>query len=119
MTDWDDGTVNHAASAAWNSGACWLAAHGVYENGDQTPPCEGRLVRVHLIAQQILKREGGEPGDPRSYVLACGGLTGVGGHHGDFDSTRKLRVPYAALPADLRALADELNLDWWLRRNYA
>jgi hypothetical protein len=75
-------------------------------------------VRVHLIPQQLLKREGGEPGDPRSYVLACGGLSGVGGHHGDLDATRKLRLAYEDLPRPLVVMAQQLNLDWWLRREY-
>jgi hypothetical protein len=48
---------------------CWLA-----DFSDK--PCNGRLVKVHLIPRQLLKREGSKEAvdDPRSYVLACGGL---------------------------------------------
>ena len=97
---------------------CWLAHHGVSERGFITP-CEGRLVRVHLLPQQLLKREGGEPGDPRSYILGCGGITGIGGHHGELDSARTLRIPYLELPAGLLEMAEELGLGWWLEREYA
>lgn len=102
--------------------ACWLAAHGVMENGDPMPPCDGRLIRAHLIDKQVLKRfadSGRLIEDQRSFVLACGGPTGCSGHHGHFDYSRRLRVPFSALPKGTIELAAEIGLDWWLERTYA
>ena len=98
---------------------CFLAQHGVSERGE-IGPCHGQLIRAHLIAQQVLKREGHADAidDPRSWVPACGGLTGSAGHHGAFDYARSIRIPYEKLPAGTIQLADELGLAWYLERNY-
>lgn len=84
------------------------------------PSCSGSLVRVHLIPRQVLKREHLPQLDPRTYVYACGGITGgPGGHHGMFDQgTRSLRVRYEDLPVKVHSFAEEHGLEWWLRRTY-
>lgn len=116
---------------------CWLArfAPGV--------PCEGRLVRAHLLPRRELKavwerahhgavaRLGGGPVvalpwkkredlvlDPRTWVWACGGIMGQGGHHGMLDHSRTLRVPRSALPAGVEEVARLVGLEWWLEREY-
>lgn len=83
---------------------CWLARF-------TDTPCQGRLVRAHLIPRQLLKREGfgAVIPDPRSWVWACGGVVGSGGHHGALDYARTLRVPRAALPPGVEQLAVELD----------
>lgn len=102
---------------------CWLARFGVYERGPM-PPCEGRLIRAHLIKRQTLLRElpaevaARAIDDPRSWVPACGGPQGNGGHHGMADHSRTLRIPYDNLPAGLIELAAETGLLWWLEREY-
>lgn len=86
--------------------------------------CDGRLIRAHLLPRQLLGRELGAAEaraavkDPRSWVWACGGAVGVGGHHGQLDYARTLRVPRHRLPAGLEDLALELGLVWWLDREY-
>lgn len=97
---------------------CWLA--GLPGAG----ACDGRTVRVHLIPRQLLKRELSRADalraieDPRSWVPGCGGPTGIGGHHGQLDYARTLRVPRGRLPAEVELLAAELGLTWWLDREY-
>lgn len=98
--------------------ACFLAAHGVIEHGDPMPPCDGRLIRAHLIPKQLLKREGLDHEDPRTWVLACGGPMGNGGHHGLLDAGRRLRLPRSAIPPLLEAYAKSHNLLWWIDRTY-
>jgi hypothetical protein len=102
--------------------ACYLATHGVYERGEM-PPCDGQLIRAHLVPRQLVKREFrgvqvvmGQtvtPDDiissPASYVMACGGPMGNGGHHGMFDQARTLRLPRAAVPAWTEGLVLELD----------
>ena len=97
---------------------CWLGMFGRIEHGDPMPACEGRLVRCHLIPKQVLKRNGGHPEDPRGWVWGCGGVTGVGGHHGMLDSARTLQLPRDAIPPGTEELALELGLMWWLDRTY-
>lgn len=77
-------------------------------------------MRAHLIPRQLLKRHGHAKfvEDPRTYVLACGGLMGPGGHHGMLDHSRTLRVPRTALPEGTEEIAAELGLEWWLCREY-
>jgi hypothetical protein len=103
--------------------SCWLARFS-------ETPCDGQLVRVHLIPRQRMKKSWSEirhrwPGtldqliaDPRSWVLGCGGPTGVGGHHGELDYSRRLRIPLFALPTETVLLAEAIGLDWWLQREY-
>lgn len=115
---------------------CWFAKL------PDAGPCEGQLVRCHLLPQQLLKREfpegiGGEAGVPRDadwpggytpleallkdtrcWVPGCGGLQGVSGHHGQLDTARTLRIPRAFLPDELEEYAGELGLTWWLDREY-
>lgn len=99
---------------------CWLAHHGHMERGDKMPPCDGSLVRVHLIPRQFLKRNHLPQLDPRTYVYACGGITGgPGGHHGMFDQgNRKLRVAFEDLPLKVKEFAEQHGLEWWLVREY-
>jgi hypothetical protein len=90
---------------------CWLARF-------TDTPCEGRLVRVHLIEKAVLKRAGLDPWDERAWVWACGGLGhGNEAHHGDFDSL-KLRVPRSALPKCVEELAVEIGAEGRLYRRY-
>lgn len=96
---------------------CYLAAYGQWENGPM-PPCSGRLIKAHLIPRQIIKRYGGDPLDPRSWVWACGGIMGNSGHHGSLDSSRRLRLARSAIPETTETLARELGIEWWLARTY-
>lgn len=100
--------------------ACWLREHAVHASGTM-PPCAGRLVKAHLIRRQTLEREapGFDVWDERVWVWACGGPLGNAGHHGQLDAGhRPLRVPRAALPAEVEVVAAELGLGWWLDREY-
>ena len=104
------------------SDGCWFAAI------PGAGPCDGGLVRCHLIPKQLLARRfpyGFQEralivlqADPRSWVWGCGGPTGVGGHHGQLDHARRLKVPRALLPAGVEEMASELDLTWWLKREY-
>jgi hypothetical protein len=40
------------------------------------------------------------------------------GHHGMLDTSRKIRLPRAVLPARLESFAEEHELLWWLDREY-
>jgi hypothetical protein len=105
-------------------GVCWLAQFS-------DTPCEGRLVRCHVVPRQHLVREwrtirphwdGSLPdliADRRTWVPGCGGLTGVGGHHGELDFSRKLRIPLHRLPPESLMLLEQIGLDWFLEREYA
>lgn len=85
-------------------------------------PCDGRLIRAHLIRRQVLERELNASrkliDDPRLWVWCCGGPTGAAGHHGALDTARTLRIPRRRLPADFIALCEELGLGWWVDREY-
>jgi len=109
------GGVRHAPAP---SSFCFFRAFGVIEHGDPMPLCSGRLVRCHLIPKVVLERAGGRVWDRRAWVWACGGETGVAGHHGMLDSSRTLRLPRAAIPEGTEELAYELGLMWWLDRTY-
>lgn len=94
---------------------CWLAQFSEV-------PCDGQLVRAHLIPKQRIKREVVEHldlvvWDPRVLVPACGGPTGIGGHHGMLDG-KQLSVPRSALPVGLEAFAAEHGLSWSLDRDF-
>lgn len=96
--------------------ACWFASL------PGAGPCDGRLVKCHLIRRQTIRREAGREHekDPRSWVWGCGGITGIGGHHGmlDWAGVRCLRVPRDRLPGNLEVFAAEVGLTWWLEREY-
>ena len=86
---------------------CWVAM-----NVDSPGPCDGYLVRAHLIPKQTIRREtqGADLWDDRVWVPVCGGPTGIGGHHGQLDYSRTLRIPRDALPAAVEEFAFEHNL---------
>jgi hypothetical protein len=94
---------------------CWVAF-----NVPGCGPCDGPLVRAHLIKQQTIRREAGKQHvwDDRVWVPCCGGPTGVGGHHGQLDYARSLRIPRSALPVMVEEFAAEHGLTWWLEREY-
>ena len=90
--------------------------------------CEGRLVKAHLIPKQALKRElatklwkgGMGQVDAREAAIGlawdgsvwrwmCGGPTGLGGHHGQFDA-KQIRLD--GLPEDLVGFLREWDLEW-------
>jgi hypothetical protein len=102
---------------------CWVARFGMYERGHM-PPCDGQVIRAHLIPRRLLLREldaataAKAIDDPRSWVPCCGGPTGAGGHHGMLDVSRTIRIPYRCLPVGLHSLCEELGLTWWLDREY-
>lgn len=100
--------------------SCWLAANGKLENGRAMTPCDGRLIRAHLIKKQVVARCGSlvDLWDDRLWVWACGGPMGNGGHHGMLDVSKKLRIPRDRLPAAVEAVAAETGLTWWLDREY-
>jgi hypothetical protein len=84
--------------------------------------CDGRPVRCHLIRRQVIRREVGKrfEDDPRTWVWGCGGITGIGGHHGKLDwaGVGRMYVPRDRLPAELEEFAAEVGLEWWLEREY-
>lgn len=92
---------------------CWAAT-----NLTDAGPCAGRLVKAHLLPKQLLRREGLPPWHDAVWVPLCGGPTGIGGHHGQLDHSRTLKIPRAALPPELEAYAEKHGLSWWLEREY-
>jgi hypothetical protein len=118
---------------------CWIAAHGIHERGDM-PPCEGPLVRCHLIPRQELRRiwntyhhgirRSEERRDlptstltdlmwhPATWVWGCGGIMGNAGHHAMLDHSRTIRIPRSAIPPETVAFAQGLDLEWFLERYY-
>jgi len=96
---------------------CWLRRFS-------EEPCEGRIIRAHLVDRQLLKRErlAHLIDDPRTWVPACGGMTGLGGHHGAADpmlsARRELVVPRWAIPEELELLMSAVGLSWWLAARY-
>jgi hypothetical protein len=111
--------------AATRNPQCFLADVGVHQGGEM-PPCDGRLVRCHLIKRQVLTRAARSRGvdpdawiaDERTWVPGCGGPMGNGGHHGMLDQTRTLRLPAEHLPPGLVEFAREAGLEWYLTREY-
>jgi hypothetical protein len=96
--------------------ACFLAQFS-------SKPCDGRLIRAHLISKQTIRRELGKgwrfiADDPSCWVWACGGPTGCSGHHGMLDYARTVRIPRTSLPAALEGFAESHGLTWWLDREY-
>jgi hypothetical protein len=81
-------------------------------------------VKAHLVPKSRLKIEMRNSGftqdertaiiwDPRCWRWMCGGPTGIGGHHGQFDA-KQIRIPPEQVPPDLLAYLAELNLEWML-----
>lgn len=93
--------------------SCWLAQF-------TGRPCDGKLRKCHLIPKQVVKREVGRNfmWDERTWVWACGGPTGIGGHHGMLDASRTLRIPRDRLPMKVEGFAEQHGLGWWLDREY-
>lgn len=81
-------------------------------------PCQGQLIRAHLLPARELRKVGHDPRDPRSWVYACGGIVGLGGHHGLFDGPKRLRLRREAIPAGTEELAEWLGLGWFLDREF-
>lgn len=109
-------------------------------------PCDGELIRAHLIPKQRIKREAraaraaqrrGEElsparvallarsipllvWDPRCWVPMCGGPMGQGGHHGAFDAggVGKLVIARADLPPAVEEYAEQYGLGWSLDADY-
>lgn len=104
---------------------CWLAQHGTYTREGDMPACEGRLVRVHLIKQQVLRKALKCTGrdkrlwDDAVWVWGCGGFGyGNEGHHGMFDHDGKVEIARAALPEVLEVYAANNGLGWYLDRYF-
>lgn len=100
----------------WVSAGCFLA-------GFTATPCEGRMIRAHLVPRQLIRRECGPDwrtvaDDPRCWRWSCGGVMGPGGHHGMLDQSRTIRIPRDSLPAETEEFAAEHGLTWWLDREY-
>jgi hypothetical protein len=101
--------------------ACWFAE----TLGAPAGMCDGQLVRAHLVPKQAVWREirwldestSLTLWDERAWVWACGGPTGIGGHHGMFDSGR-IAVPPEKLPTGLREYLAELGLEWMIERYF-
>jgi hypothetical protein len=113
---------------------CWFARL------PDAGPCEGRLVKCHLIPRQVIRRE--YPAakgltrsrvrrdlvenlvresyvtDQRCWVWGCGGAMGPGGHHGKWQPDGPRRIPRELLPLELEEFAAELGLLWYLDRTY-
>lgn len=102
---------------------CWLAHNGLYRSlrgVTEMPPCNGRLIRAHLLPQRLLRRfvPPEELWAPGTWVWACGGIVGNAGHHGAFDMSRTIRVPRKALPEETEKFARAWGLEWYLAREY-
>jgi hypothetical protein len=83
-------------------------------------PCDGRLIRAHLVRQQVLTREGHDAArfDPRSWIWCCGGPGyGNAGHHGMLDNGQ-LRIGIERLPEPFLELMRELSMTWFVVKHY-
>lgn len=96
--------------------SCWFASL------PGAGPCDGRPRKCHLIPAQLIRREVSSSSavvwDDRVWVWGCGGPMGNGGHHGQLDYSRRLRIPRALLPPAVEEFAAEHGLEWWLDREY-
>lgn len=117
---------------------CFFASRG---------SCDGALIRAHLIPRQLLRREfphgvlfddgrwrkatryedrydlphrsaNDLADDERTWVPCCGGPQGNGGHHGQLDHSRTLRIIRQDLPTTVTDFAAEFSLMWWIEREY-
>lgn len=122
-------------SRALHPERCWFA-----DNIPGLGPCDGRLVRAHLIPAQRIRRNettrrSSEFGqrwpvtrgerteldllvwDARAWVPACGGVSGLAGHHGRFDN-RQFYVPRVLVPEQTEQFAAEHGLTWSLDASF-
>jgi hypothetical protein len=99
---------------------CYLFHRGHREDGRPMTECNGRLVEAHLLPKQLLKRHGvTELYAVGSWVWACGGPDyGADGHHGEFDSSRTLRLARFQIPDLTERFAKQYGLEWYLDRTY-
>jgi hypothetical protein len=99
---------------------CFFAVFGYMVDGSPVPPCDGGLVKCHLIPRQVLKANHLEHHvwNGCVWVWGCGGLTGIAGHHGMLDHSRTLKLPRSAIPAATETFACQHHLIWYLDREY-
>lgn len=78
------------------------------------PACDGPMQKAHLIAQQVLNREGlyADRWRPAVWVWACQK------HHTAFDDACTIRLPRAAIPTSTERFASDHKLTWYLDRTY-
>jgi hypothetical protein len=90
-----------------------------FEGWPDVGPCDGRLIKAHLIKRQTLTREGYGRliHDRRTWVPCCGGPQGNAGHHGRLDGGQ-LRIPREKLPKGFVDLMGELGLSWCVAKHY-
>lgn len=100
---------------------CFLGALGVMDHPQAVkPPCEGRLVKCHLIKRTIIRQYVGKnhEWDDEVWRWGCGGIMGNAGHHGMLDHSRTLRLPRSAIPEETEQWAEAHNLVWFLDHEY-
>jgi len=90
-----------------------------FADWEDTGPCNGQLVRAHLVKQQVLTREGHDEArfDPRSWIPVCGGPQGNAGHHGKLDGGQ-IRMGIERLPDGFLELMAELSMTWYVVKHY-
>lgn len=95
---------------------CWKRAAKWEAEKVQRALASGSEAPLRLRALEVLQQ------DPRSFVMGCGGATGIGGHHGKFDTaphdSTRIVLPRALIPEGTEEMADELHLEWWMTRTY-
>jgi hypothetical protein len=108
------GTIRHRVPV------CFFAVFGYMVDGSPVPPCDGQLVKCHLIPKATLRRNrlGSHVWDSCVWVWGCGGPTGIAGHHGMFDHSRTLKLPRSAIPESTVLFAQQNHLVWFLDREY-
>jgi hypothetical protein len=78
--------------------------------------CGGRMEKAHLIREQVIRREVSRAKvvlwTPAVWRPACYR------HHSMLDSSKRLRIPRSAIPAETEAWASENGLGWWLDETY-
>jgi hypothetical protein len=109
---------------------CFFERYAITDSTAPMPPCDGRLVRCHLIPKTLLKQTDEYKAletdlartlflyDVRSWVWGCGGPMGLSGHHGAFDVAKRIRVPRCVIPGGTEELASVLGLEWFLDTTY-
>lgn len=99
---------------------CYLAAFGKMRHPQQVmPPCDGQLVKCHIIKRTVLRAAGAPEWANPVWVWGCGGPTGIGGHHGMLDhGHRPLYLPRSAILPETEEFAEYYGLTYWLDREY-